>query len=87
MENCTVTLQRGGDVISEASRISVDPSAYVRVMFLAGKSSSFISKTWTPTETWPLVRSMQAVWGYSRVWVHRHCSVKITQLGTIPFKQ
>lgn len=59
-ENCTVTLQRAGNVMSKASRCSVVPSAYVRVMFLAGKSSSITSKTWTPTETWPVDFSVQA---------------------------
>lgn len=62
IENCSFTLHRGDAVTSEAARDSVVPSAYVRVMFVFGKSCSVISNTWTPTPTWPVLVSVHVAW-------------------------
>ena len=66
IENCSFTLHRGDAVTSEAARDSVVPSAYVRVMFVFGKSCSVISNTWTPTPTWPVLVSVHVAWEDTR---------------------
>lgn len=57
-ENCSFTLQRGPELTLRASRRSVVPSAWVKVMFSLGKSSSITSNTWTPTLTCPVLVSV-----------------------------